>query len=273
MTDDVVRHYTQGRDLVMAIQVGLRRAGKEIGSVSSSDLAGIDQFHIRGKRATLELAGRMNLDRNSRVLDVGCGLGGPARTVAEEYGCRVVGVDLVEDVCRAATVLSDWVGLGEQVEFRSADGAGLPFGDEEFDSAMSIHAAMNIEAKDRMYAEIRRVIKPGGIFAVYDVLQGEGGDVLFPVPWARDGSISHLATPDEMVALLNRAGFSVLNANDSTDESEAWFERMASRMAHGNPPPVTFEVILGDDFSRMAENQVRNLRERRIRTVSYTCRK
>jgi ubiquinone/menaquinone biosynthesis C-methylase UbiE len=129
---------------------------------------------------------------------------------------------------------------------------------------------MNIPAKDKMYAQARRVLKPGGIFAVYDVLQGEGGDVVFPVPWAREPSISHLATPDEMKRLLAGAGFKILEAQDSTEESAQWFEQMAARMAQG-PPPVTFQAFLGGDFPEMARNQVRNLAERRIGTVAYIC--
>ena len=106
---------------------------------------------------------------------------------------------------------------------------------------------------------------------MYDVLQGEGGDVLYPVPWAREPSISHLATPDEMKSLLAEAGFKVLDIHDSTEESQGWFEAMTARMAQSGPPPVTFQTFLGGDFPEMARNQVRNLTERRIRTVSYIC--
>jgi ubiquinone/menaquinone biosynthesis C-methylase UbiE len=136
---------------------------------------------------------------------------------------------------------------------------------------MTIHAAMNIAAKPRMYAEARRVLKSGGWFAVYDVLQGEGGEVLFPVPWARESSISHLATPDEMRTLLADAGFAVVVEHDSTEESERWFASMTERLAGSGAPPVTFQAILGGDFPEMARNQIRNLGERRIRTVSYIC--
>jgi hypothetical protein len=115
------------------------------------------------------------------------------------------------------------------------------------------------------------VLKAGARFAVYDVLQGEGGEVLFPVPWAREPSISHLAPPDEMRGLLADAGFEVVVEHDSTEESERWFAAMAERMAGSGAPPVTFQAILGQDFPEMARNQVRNLSERRIRTVSYIC--
>lgn len=129
---------------------------------------------------------------------------------------------------------------------------------------------MNIAAKNRMYAEARRVLKRGARFGIYDVVQGEGGDVLYPVPWARDASISHLATPSDMSRLLNEAGFSILEVLDSTEESQRWFEALATRVAK-SAPPVTFRLFLGDAFTEMAMNQVRNLTDRRIRTVSYIC--
>lgn len=100
-------------------------------------------------------------------------------------------------------------------------------------------------------------------------LQGEGGEVLFPVPWARDPSISHLVTPSEMRELLAAAGFELLDEADSTEESLAWFQQLSARIAEHGPPPVSFGVFLGADFSAMAENQVANLTQRRIRTVSY----
>jgi len=122
-----------------------------------------------------------------------------------------------------------------------------------------------------MYEQARRVVKSGGTFVVYDVLQGEGGDVLFPVPWAREPSISHLATPDEMERLLQATSFDSREVQDSTDESQAWLEEMAARVTQSGPPSVTFNVFLGDEFPDMVRNQVRNVTERRIRTVCYVC--
>jgi len=136
---------------------------------------------------------------------------------------------------------------------------------------MTIHVAMNIAAKDKMYAEARRVLKPDSVFAVYDVLQGEGGEVLYPVPWARDQSISHLATPDEMKSLLTGAGFKLLDVQDSTEDSQSFFERMSAQMAKTGTLPVTWQLFLSEDFPAMARNQVRNVTERRIRTVSCIC--
>lgn len=270
MVDAVESHYGGDGNLPDVIAECLRRAGKDMDRLTTSDLATVDEFHIRGRKATLELAEYLNLGPASAVLDIGSGLGGPARTLAETFGCLVTGVDLTQEFCDAATALSAWVGLSERVDFRQGDATDLPFADAAFDAAMTMHVAMNIAAKDRMYAEARRVLKPGGRFVVYDVLLGDGGDVLFPVPWAREPSISHLATPDAMSILLSDAGFRILKEEDSTEESLRWFEEMATRVSD-TTPAVTFRAFLGDDFPAMARNQVINLKERRIRTVSYVC--
>jgi ubiquinone/menaquinone biosynthesis C-methylase UbiE len=270
MADDVARHYAAGGNLAARIAERLQAAGKDVAKLTTADLAAVDEFHIRGRQATLELAQALHVTTNSHVLDIGSGLGGPARTLAETYGCRITGIDLTPEFCEAAATLSGWVGLGGLTTFQQGDATHLPFADATFDAAMTLHVAMNIARKDLMYAEAKRVLRTGASFGVYDVLQGEGGEVLFPVPWARQPAISHLATDAEMRRLLEGAGFKIIEAVDSTEQSQAWFEAMAERLAQ-KAPPVTFRAFLGDDFTQMTSNQVHNLRERRIRTVRYTC--
>jgi ubiquinone/menaquinone biosynthesis C-methylase UbiE len=271
MIEKVSAHYSSGGDLAAKIADGLQSAGKNLKDLKTVDLSAIDEFHFRGRKATLQLAEQMKLSKNACVLDIGSGLGGPARTLAEEYGCHVIGIDLTSIFCEVAGIMSNWVNLTEQTEFQQGDATDSPFLDNQFDAAMTIHVAMNITAKDKMYEQARRVLKPGGIFAVYDILQGEGGEAFFPAPWARDPSISHLATPEEMVKLLSDAGFRILGVHDSTDESLGWLEARTTGKAKSGPSPVTTQVLFGDDFPEMIGNQTRGLRERRIRTVSYIC--
>jgi ubiquinone/menaquinone biosynthesis C-methylase UbiE len=272
MTTGVEKHYSASDSLIDAIATSLRAAGIDPERVAAADLAPVDEFHIRGRAATLELAEAMGVDADTFVLDIGSGLGGAARTLAEHYGCRVTGIDLTPSFCTAAREMSRWCGLDDRTTFEVGDACALAFDDGTFDAAMTIHAAMNIPDKAAVYREAHRVLKPGGRFAVYDVLQGEGGDVLFPVPWAREPSISHLATPAEMRDLLDAAGFELLDEIDSTEESLSWFQQLSARIAEHGPPPVSFGVFLGSDFAAMAANQVANLTDRRIRTVSYLCR-
>ena len=273
MIDKVSAHYGGDGDLVEKITEGLRNAGKNLENLKTTDLSAIDEFHFQGRKATIELGEEMKLSENAHVLDIGSGLGGAARTLAEKHGCRVTGIDLTQAFCEVAGALSDWVNLGELTEFRQGDATNLPFPDNHFNAAITIHVAMNIPAKDMMYEQARRVLKPGGIFAVYDILQGEGGQVYFPAPWARDASISHLATPAEMEMLLTGAGFKILNADDSTAASLNWLETRKTSQTDSQAPPITTQLLFGGDIDwhEMIRNQIRSLRERRMRTVSYIC--
>lgn len=272
MANAVERHYGSVEGLTELIAGKYRAAGKDPSRLTTADLSPVDEFHIRGRAATLEVGARMEIGPASRVLDIGSGLGGPTRTLAETYGCDVVGVDITPAFCDAAIELSRWVGLAQKATFIQGDATSLSFEPATFDAAMTIHAAMNIAAKDRFYAGVHRVLKPGRIFAIYDVLQGEGGEVIYPVAWARDPSISHLATADEMRGLLQGAGFTIVDEIDSTEQALDWFKIEATQAASTATPPVRLRALLGGDGRVIAENQVRNLTERRVRTVTYISR-
>lgn len=267
----VERHYGIP-DLAEKIATALRGGGKDLARLTTADLASIDEFHIRGRQATLELAQRMDIGPGCHVLDIGSGLGGPARTLAEVYGCRVTGIDLSSEFCTAAQQLSRWVAFSDRVSFSQGDATALTCEAGAFDAAMTIHLGMNVAAKDTVYAGAHRALKAGRIFAVYDILQGEGGEVNYPVPWARDPAISHLATPAEMRLLLQAAGFRILDEIDSTELGEGWFKHAAAQMRASDKPPLGLRQLLGDDAAEMTRNQVRNLTERRIRTVTFICR-
>lgn len=268
---EVSRFYSGPGGLVAAIGSALDTAGLDRTSLRPVDLAPVDEFHIRGRAASVEIVEALDLTADSHVLDLGSGLGGPARTLVELTGCTVTGVDLTAEFCAVATALSQWTGLAERTRFLAGDATATGLPDGAVDAALTVHVAMNIADKAALYAEAFRVLRPGGRFVVYDVLQGEGGDVRYPVPWASDASTSFLATPQEMRALLPAAGFEVLAEVDSSEESLVWFQQVRDRIAREGPPPVTFAAFLGDTFAQMAAIQVANLAERRIRTVMFVC--
>ena len=267
----VSRFYSGPGRLAAAIGSAVDAAGLDRASLRPADLAPVDEFHIRGRAASLEIVEALGLTARSHVLDLGSGLGGPARTLAELTGCTVTGIDLTSEFCEVATMLSEWTGLSSRTRFQVGDATATGLPDAAVDAAMTVHVAMNISDKPALYAEAFRVLRPGGRFVVYDVLQGEGGDVRYPVPWANDASTSFLATPEDMRELLPAAGFTVISEVDSSDDSLVWFQQVRARIEQDGPPPVTFAAFLGDAFAQMAANQVANLAERRIRTVMFTC--
>jgi SAM-dependent methyltransferase len=267
----VSRVYSGPGELVAAIGSALDAAGLDRATLRPADLAPVDEFHIRGRAASLEIVEALGLTPHSHVLDLGSGLGGPARTLAEVTGCTVTGIDLTPEFCEVATALSGWTGLSDRTRFQVGDATATGLPDAAVDAALTVHAAMNISDKRALYAEALRVLRPGGRFVVYDVLKGEGGAVRYPVPWANDSSTSFLATREDMRELLPAAGFKVISEVDSSDESLVWFQQMRARVQRDGPPPVTFAAFLGETFGQMAANQVANLAERRIRTVMFTC--
>ena len=262
--NETIREHYARSDLGNIILAALAKAGKDANRLTPEDLAPIDEFHIRGRAATLELARAANVDSTKRVLDVGSGVGGTSRCLAREFGCHVTGIDLTDEYCRAAAMLSARIGLAELVDYRQGDATNLPFADHSFDIVWTEHVAMNIADKPRLYREMYRVLKPGGTLAIYDILAGPSGPVLFPVPWARTPESSFLATPDELRKLLEESGFRVATWSDTTDVARAWFVSLAERIRKEGLPTLGFHVLLGPDFQAMAQNQRRNLEEGRI---------
>jgi MPBQ/MSBQ methyltransferase len=176
----------------------------------------------------------------------------------------VSGIDLTDEYCRVAAMLSDLVGLGERVDYRQGDATNLPFEDRSFDVVWTEHVAMNIPNKPRLYREMYRVLKPGGTLAIYDILAGPSGPVLFPVPWARTPETSFLVTPEKLRALLEDVGFAISHWSDTTDAARTWFVALAEKIRNEGPPPLGFHLLMGPDFSTMAQNQRRNLEDGRI---------
>lgn len=263
VNEAIKTHYGRS-DLAEVILAALEQAGADSQHLSLEELAPIDEFHIRGRAATLELAQAAGLGSTQRVLDVGSGIGGTSRCLAKEFGCRVTGIDLTDEYCQVAAILTAKVGLDALVDYRQGDATNLPFEDNEFDVVWTEHVAMNIPDKRRFYSEMYRVLKPGGTLAIYDVLAGTSGPVLFPVPWARTPDTSFLVSPEALRHLLRESGFTISDWKDTTTEACAWFVNLAERICRDGFPTLGFHLLMGPDFRAMAQNQGRNLAEGRI---------
>lgn len=272
LNEAIQDHYARA-GLGDALLAALVKAGKDPDRLTPQDLAPVDEFHIRGRAATLELALAAGLETRHHVLDVGCGIGGTARCLAHEFGCRVTGIDLTEEYCRAAEMLSARAGFADRVDYRQGDATQQPFEDDTFDIVWSEHAAMNIPDKARLYGEMHRVLKPGGTLALHDVLAGPSGPVVFPVPWARTADTSFLVNPQELRQLLEAAGFTIVNWTDRTEAARAWFVALAEKIRQEGLPSLGFHLLLGAEFPTMAQNQRRNLEEGRIALAQVIARK
>jgi SAM-dependent methyltransferase len=263
----VTDHYGRS-DLTERVAEALRQAGLGDGILPWKALAPLDQFHVRGPAATAELAEHLQIPSGATVLDVGCGLGGPARHLASQYGCEVTGIDLNQSFVDLATMLTGRTGLSNLVHTQQANALALPFPPASFDLAWTQHVAMNIADRHGLYTGIRTVLKPGGRLAIYDATQGEAGSPHFPVPWARDPACSFLLTPDAMRAALETAGFTILTWNDVTEPSVAWLAEQAKvRAAGAKPPSLGLPLVMGPEFGAMSANFGRNLQERRVRLI------
>jgi len=270
--DPVIRQY-EDRDLWQKIEAGLEAAGKDLNSLSLDDLAPIDEFHTRGRAATRELADMANVKPADLVLDVGCGLGGTARYLAEHYKCYVKGIDLIEAYITAGTKLTESTGLNDRVELVCCSALDLPYEDECFDIVLTQHVQMNIIDKHRFYAEIERVLQPGGRFIFHDVFSTDSAPPLFPVPWAEDESASAMVTEDQARAAIESAGLQVDQWTGKVAESVKFFERVLGRIEAKGHPPLGIHLILGDNAEDKLRNHARNLSENRLSVVVGRARK
>src|ERR1700751_4682728 len=177
---DGVRGHYRATGLTERLKTALAVFGPEDQLLSPQQLAALDQFHTLGLAATAELAKLAGIAADMSVLDVGSGVGGPARFTATTYGCRVTGVDLSQPFVDAARYLTERTGQSGQVSFETASALDLPFNDGRFDVVLLQHVAMNIADRGRLYRELRRVLKSGGRLAIYDVVS-IGGDPHYPV--------------------------------------------------------------------------------------------
>jgi MPBQ/MSBQ methyltransferase len=257
----VETHYTS-ESLGGAILCALKSAGKDVEHLTPDDLAPVDEFHGGQRPATIRLAEMVGFTGTERVLDVGSGLGGPSRYLAWRHGVHVSGVDLTAEFVRVAEMLTRLTGLAGRVDYRQGDALNLPFADASFDVVWSQNVAMNIADRDRLYGEMRRVLKPGGRLALQEVAAGPGGAPHFPVQWAREPDISFLFSAEATRAKLEAAGFRVVTWQDTTQDALESSARRARNTSAG-PPPLGTHLILGDDWQAMFHNSARNLEERR----------
>jgi ubiquinone/menaquinone biosynthesis C-methylase UbiE len=257
------KHYGFG-GIMEVIEAALKIAGKDIKSLTLDDLAPIDEFHTRGRDSTLEVAELVDLEAFDLVLDVGCGLGGTARYLADRYKCNVTGIDLTEEYISVGKKLTELVGLSDRVELRHGNALEIPFEEGKFDLVWTEHVQMNIADKKRFYAEIARVLKPGGRLLFHDIFRGSGDAPFYPAPWAEDESISALATETEARSTMEQVGLEIDQWIAKVQESIEFFKGVSAQIEADGLPSIGIHLLMGDNAKDKLHNYVRNLSENRV---------
>lgn len=259
----IEKHYTQG-NIYQQIILRLQQSGIDTTNLSRKDIAAVDEFHIGGQEMTRELAHRARLQPGMRILDIGCGLGGPCRLMADEFGCIATGIDITAEYIDTATKLSQLTGLEQGTNFVQGSATDLPFADQSFHIAWTQHVQMNVAGKKKFYAEAARVLVPGGRFVYYDVLSIDHQPIYFPVPWAGDASINYLITGEELKEFLIRVGLQPINTTDETERCIASLQKNIDRISKHGLPSLGAHLTMGDNAVEKLQNLLRNLLEKKI---------
>jgi SAM-dependent methyltransferase len=273
--DVVASHYTRG-DLLKTISAGVEELGKGLESLTIEDLAPVDEFHIGGSLATRSFLKAVSIRAEDHVLDIGCGLGGASRFAAETDGCRVTGIDLTREYVETGRVLCSWVGLEHRVDLvqGNALATDFAFAANSFDKAFMLHVGMNIADKHALAAEAWRVLKPGGVLGIYDVMRLGDEELTFPVPWATVSSTSSVASPGEYKDALAGAGFLLSGERDRRRFALQFFEHLREANAGvGGPPPLGLHILMGEDASTRVQNMIENIAQSRVAPVELIAKK
>ena len=251
----VSEHYSN-KGLLNKIYKGLEKLGIDKNQLTQSDLSSFDEFHIGGSESTLMLAEKLVMNASSSVLDIGCGIGGPARFLSSEFGCKVSGIDLTADFVNTGNSLTDQIGLSDKVKLIEASALSIPFADNSFDVSYMIHVGMNIADKDVLFSEAFRVTKPGGVFGIYDVMLLGNCELQYPLPWAVEEDGNAIASATDYISALIKAGFSLKHEDDKTDFANSFFEKMSARTdSSDGPPPVGLHLLMGN----LTTQKIRNM--------------
>lgn len=256
----VAQHYTTGA-LTERVRAALEASGIDPDAATVADLKAGDEFHTGGVQATDNLFAQLSLTHATRVLDVGCGIGGTSRYIVDRYDATVTGVDLTPEFVETAKTLSDLVGHSSKTSFVVGSALNMPVADAGFDLAVMFHVGMNIEDKAGLIAEVSRALATGGTFALFDVMGGTVAEPLvFPLPWSTVAETSFVDPPEVYVEAANAAGLELITRTDRTDFALAFFEQAFARMAESGPPALGIHLMMGETAPEKFQNYVTNLK-------------
>ncbi|MEM5516120.1 methyltransferase domain-containing protein [Henriciella sp. AS95] len=254
MPGPVSDHYNS-IDLLSRIERALGTIDRTPDTVTIEEIAPLEEFHIGARAATAALIPKLELKSSHRALDVGCATGGVSRYAANRYGCAVDGVDLTATFIEAGKTISSWLNLTSKVRLHHRNAAETDFEDDTFDCAWMFHVGMNIEHKGELFSEVKRVVKPGGRFLIYDIMRGRDAStpLRFPMPWASEGSISFVEPVETYEDGLEAAGFAIHSSVPQSDIAGAFFERLAEQTGK-KPSAISTATLMGDGAGEKSAN-------------------
>ncbi len=262
----VATQYRHGA-LLRAILDGVQQLGKAPDTVNVEDLGPVDEFHIGGRVATKGFLDQLDIAADDHVLDIGCGLGGASRFAAQQYGCRVTGIDLTDEYVKTGAVLCSWVGLDKRITLEHGDATATPYSDGVFDKSFMMHVGMNIANKKALASELHRILRPGGRLGIYDVMRIGNGGLSFPVPWATTPEESDISSPDEYKALLEAAGFRIIGERNRSAFALEFFSQLQATSGSAGDSPLGLHILMGDSAPEKIKNMIENVSQNRVAPV------
>ena len=271
--EHIESHYTHG-DLLQKITAGVARIGKTPATITLDELAPVDEFHIGGRKASAALLDPLGFGPDDHLLDIGCGLGGTARFVTNRYGSQVTGVDLTAEYVETGNTLSQWVGLKERITLHQGNALDLDFPNETFQGAYMLHVGMNIQDKAGLFAEIYRVLCPGGRLAIYDVMRTGEGELPYPLPWTAGPESSALEPLACYEKALLKAGFAIESRTNRHDSAKAFFKRPPlPPVTDRKRSPLSAHIILGENAPVKLKSLIKNILTGRIAPIEIVALK
>lgn len=271
LNSQIEEHYFHP-DLYNDIINRLKELNVDLNNVTRKDIARVDEFHVRGVEVSRELAKTANINR-SKVLDIGCGIGGPCRMLANEFNCDTIGIDLSNEYVATANSLSELVGLSHKTKFIHGDATNLPFQDNTFEVVWTQHVQVNISDKLKFYSEIDRVLTNNGLFIYYEVFKNGNGEVDYPVPWADDPRISFLEQSSKIDSMLEKLGLIKEQFTDQTENGIIVLERLLDRISKCGTPRLGLNVLMGETTKDKMSNLLNGLKEGKIHLESGVFKK
>lgn len=269
----IVEHYADS-GLLKRLEAALRTDGADPAHPTIEALAPYDHFHGSGLEATEDMAALVTVQPTDQLLDIGSGLGGPARWLSRRWGCRVTGIDLTPEYCAIAQHFTRLLGMAARVRFQVGDALSLPFDDAAFDGAYSMFVSMNIADKAKLYREIHRVLKSNGWLVLSEIARGEAGDITYPMPWAATSEESFLSTPDNTREELRSAGFEVEQVKNVLQRALEFGARSRAMVERGEKPPYRANALIhGDIAAATLANVARAYKDGSLVPIEVVARK